>query len=167
MRFICNNDYCEMGLQSLRGNSRILSGPWVHFSAPFATGRVQRRAAFVQISAWQEIRAPTLRPEAVNLQFPLWSVAGKLRRASANKHRRGSFDSAQDGSSTPRHKALRYAIGLRGASLRGCDFFDLACSLWLESSEEHLPTGIAGVLRLRAMSRPLCDRSARRFAQSL
>ena len=46
-----------------------------------------------------------------------------------------------------------------------CDFFDLACSLWLESSEEHLPTSIAGVLRLRAISRPLCDRSARRFAQ--
>jgi hypothetical protein len=28
--------------------------------------------------------------------------------------------------------------------------------LWLESSEEHLPASIAGVLRLRAMSRPLC-----------
>jgi hypothetical protein len=49
----------------------------------------------------------------------------------------------------------------------------LACSLWLESSEEHLPTSIAGVpsagsgqaLRLRAISRPLCDRPARRFAQ--
>jgi len=37
--------------------------------------------------------------------------------------------------------------------------------LWLESSEEHLPTSIAGVLRLRAISRPLCDRSAWRFAQ--
>src|SRR5580692_4309773 len=36
---------------------------------------------------------------------------------------------------------------------------------WLESFEEHLPTSIAGVLRLRAISRPLCDRSARRFAQ--
>ena len=53
----------------------------------------------------------------------------------------------------------------RSASLGACDFFDLACSLWLESSEEHLPTSIAGVLRLRAISRPLCDRSARRFAQ--
>src|ERR1700720_3826266 len=51
------------------------------------------------------------------------------------------------------------------ASLGACDFFDLACSLWLESSEEHLPTSIAGVLRLRAISRALCDRSARRFAQ--
>ncbi len=50
-------------------------------------------------------------------------------------------------------------------SLGACDFFDLACSLWLESSEEHLPTSIAGVLRLRAISRPLCDRSAWRFAQ--
>src|SRR5580704_5112335 len=51
------------------------------------------------------------------------------------------------------------------APLGACDFFDLACSLWLESSEEYLPTSIAGVLRLRAISRPLCDRSARRFAQ--
>src|SRR5580704_9288106 len=50
-------------------------------------------------------------------------------------------------------------------TLGACDFFDLACSLWLESWEEHLPTSIAGVLRLRAISRPLCDRSARRFAQ--
>jgi hypothetical protein len=30
-------------------------------------------------------------------------------------------------------------------TLGACDFFDLACSLWLESSEEHLPTSIAGV----------------------
>src|SRR5580700_8211581 len=51
------------------------------------------------------------------------------------------------------------------APLGACDFFDLACSLWLESWEEHLPTSIAGVLRLRAISRPLCDRCARRFAQ--
>jgi hypothetical protein len=35
----------------------------------------------------------------------------------------------------------------------------------VETSEEHLPTSIAGVLRLRAKSRPLCDRFARRFAQ--
>ena len=51
------------------------------------------------------------------------------------------------------------------AALGGCDFFDFACSLWLESWEEQLLTSIAGVLRLRAISRPLCDRSARRFAQ--
>jgi hypothetical protein len=51
------------------------------------------------------------------------------------------------------------------APVGACDFFNLACSLWLESWEEHLPTSIAGVLRLRAISRPLCDRSARRFAQ--
>src|SRR5271154_3164987 len=50
-------------------------------------------------------------------------------------------------------------------SLRACDFFDLACSSWPESFEDHLPTSIAGVLRLRAISRPLCNRSARRFAQ--
>jgi hypothetical protein len=54
---------------------------------------------------------------------------------------------------------------LRYAPVGGCDFFDFACSLWLESSEGHLPTSIAGVLRLRAISRPLCDSSARRFAQ--
>ena len=36
------------------------------------------------------------------------------------------------------------------STLRACDFFDLACSSWPESLEEHLPKGIAGVLRLRA-----------------
>src|SRR4051794_29592741 len=41
-------------------------------------------------------------------------VAGKLRIASANKHRRGP--------STSRYKPLRYTTDLRGASLRGCDF---------------------------------------------
>jgi hypothetical protein len=58
----------------------------------------------------------------------------------------------------------RCEVGNPG-TVGACDFFDLACSLWLESWEEHLPTSIAGVLRLRAISRPLCDRSARRFAQ--
>src|ERR1700733_9992844 len=43
--------------------------------------------------------------------------------------------------------------------------FNLAYRSRLESLEEHLITFIAGVLRLRATSRPLCDRSARRFAQ--
>ena len=52
----------------------------------------------------------------------------------------------------------------RSASLGGCDFFNFPCSLWPESSEEHLPTSIAGVLRLRAINPLLCDRSARRFA---
>ena len=49
-------------------------------------------------------------------------------------------------------------------ALGGCDFFNFPCSLWPESSEEHLPTSIAGVLRLRAINPLLCDRSARRFA---
>jgi hypothetical protein len=44
-------------------------------------------------------------------------------------------------------------------------FFDFGCGLWLESSKEHLPMIVAEVLRLRATSRRLCDRSARRFAQ--
>src|SRR5580658_10211619 len=43
--------------------------------------------------------------------------------------------------------------------------FKFPCSLWPENPEEHLPTSIAGVLRLRAINPLLCDRSARRFAQ--
>ena len=39
------------------------------------------------------------------------------------------------------------------------------CSLRPESSRKHLIVRIAGVLRLRAVSHSLCDRSARRFAQ--
>ncbi len=53
----------------------------------------------------------------------------------------------------------------KSAALGACDFFDLACSLWLESWEEHLLTSIAGVLRLRAINLSLFGRSARRFAQ--
>jgi hypothetical protein len=34
-----------------------------------------------------------------------------------------------------------------------------------ESSQEHLPTSIAGVLRLRAIKPSVCDRTAKRFAQ--
>jgi hypothetical protein len=37
--------------------------------------------------------------------------------------------------------------------------------LWPESSQEHLPTKIAGVLRLRALRPSVRDRSAKRFAQ--
>ena len=33
----------------------------------------------------------------------------------------------------------------RSATLGGCDFFNFPCGLWPESSEEHLPTSIAGV----------------------
>src|ERR1700722_15186314 len=51
------------------------------------------------------------------------------------------------------------------ATLGGCDFLISLCSLWPESSEEHLPASIVGVLRLRAINPLLCDRSARRFAQ--
>ena len=52
-----------------------------------------------------------------------------------------SFDSAPV-------KALRSARDLPGISLRGCDFL----RLWPESSGEHLPTIIAEVLRLCAIS---------------
>src|SRR3984885_15361656 len=51
---------------------------------------------------------------------------------------------------------------LRFASVGGCDFFNF---LWPESCEEHLPVSIAGVLRLRAVSPVLSDRSSWRFAQ--
>jgi hypothetical protein len=39
------------------------------------------------------------------------------------------------------------------------------CHLRPESSQEHLPTNIAGVLRLRALNPSVWDRSAKRFAQ--
>jgi hypothetical protein len=44
-------------------------------------------------------------------------------------------------------------------------FFIFRCSLRPESSQEHLPTSIAGVLRLRAVKPSVCDRYAKRFAQ--
>jgi hypothetical protein len=49
--------------------------------------------------------------------------------------------------------------------LRVCDVFILRCSLRPESSQEHLQTRIAGVLRLRAIKLSVCDKSAKRFAQ--
>jgi hypothetical protein len=64
--------------------------------------------------------------------------------------------------------SIRYRGGQTAdpsASLGACDFFDLAFGSWPENWEGHLPTNIAGVLRLRAVSRSLCDRTARRFAQ--
>jgi hypothetical protein len=46
-------------------------------------------------------------------------------------------------------------------------FFIFRCSLRPESSQEHLPTSIAEVLRLRAIKPSVCDRYAKRFAQRL
>src|ERR1700722_15373160 len=43
--------------------------------------------------------------------------------------------------------------------------FTFRFSLRPESSQEHLPISIAGVLRLRAIKPSVCDRSAKRFAQ--
>jgi hypothetical protein len=65
------------------------------------------------------------------------------------------------------HPACPVSIGVLGPSalVGASDFFNFACSLSLENSEQHLPASIAEVLRLRAISRPLCDRSAWRFAQ--
>jgi hypothetical protein len=54
---------------------------------------------------------------------------------------------------------------LHSATVGVCDFFILLCSLRPESSQEHLQTSIAGVLRLRAIKLSVCDRSAKRFAQ--
>jgi hypothetical protein len=54
---------------------------------------------------------------------------------------------------------------LRYAPVGGCDFFDFFQVLRPESSGEHRPTTILGVLRLRARNPLLSDRSARRFAQ--
>ena len=56
------------------------------------------------------------------------------------------------GSSTPRHQGLGHAIDLLRAPLRVCDFFISRCRLRPESSQEHLPGSIAGVLRLRAIN---------------
>ena len=61
-------------------------------------------------------------------------------------------------------------LALRGrksgfATIRVCDFFIFRFSLRPESPQEHLPTSIAGVLRLRAMKPSVSDRSAKRSAQ--
>ena len=58
-------------------------------------------------------------------------------------------------------RSLHYA----NAPVGVCDFFDFFQVLWPESCEEHRPTTILGVLRLRARNPLLSDRSARRFAQ--
>src|SRR5580700_4144840 len=65
-------------------------------------------------------------------------------------------------SRSPRFKREPQIPPLRYAPVGGCDFFNF---LWPESCEEHLPISIAGVLRLRAVSPVLSDRSAKRFAQ--
>src|ERR1700685_3246784 len=44
-------------------------------------------------------------------------------------------------------------------------FFVFRCNLQPESSQEHLPTSIARVLRLRAIKPSVCEKSAKRFAQ--
>src|SRR5580700_7226566 len=68
------------------------------------------------------------------------------------------------GGSCPAEWSFSLIFRSPSTSLRGCDF-KFPCSLWPESSEEHLQTSIAGVLRLRAVNPLLCNRSARRFAQ--
>src|SRR5580704_13587075 len=70
-----------------------------------------------------------LRLEFVTFLSCVGVAARKLPRASANKHRRGP--------STPRHKALCYAIDLRSASLRMTTLFGgLQCS-WLDMQEHE------------------------------
>ncbi|MEA2542790.1 MAG: hypothetical protein QOH35_4156 [Acidobacteriaceae bacterium] len=66
----------------------------------------------------------------------------------------------------PRQAGTGRYVGVR-------DFFKFRCSLRPESSQEHLQTSIAGVLRLcsgqalrlRAIKPSVCDRSANRYAQ--
>ena len=55
-----------------------------------------------------------------------------------------------------RDSSCTASVSRRKAPVGGCDFFDFLCSLWPESSEEHLPTSIAGVLRLCAINPLLC-----------
>src|SRR5258708_3080898 len=64
---------------------------------------------------------------------------------------------------------LRVLCGRKSgfATVGVCDVLIFRCSLRPESSQEHLPTSIAGVLRLRAVNPLLGDRSVRRFAQRL
>jgi hypothetical protein len=57
------------------------------------------------------------------------------------------------------------AIQMSVAGVGGCDFFDFFQVLGPESSGEHRPTTILGVLRLRARNPLLSDRSERHFAQ--
>jgi hypothetical protein len=54
---------------------------------------------------------------------------------------------------------------LRFATIGFVGFIICRFSTRPESSQEHLPTSIAGVLRLRAIKPSVCDRSAKRFAQ--
>ena len=70
-------------------------------------------------------------------------------------------DEKRLGPATTLHGTIALSFVIPG----GCDFFNFPDSLWPESSEEHLPASIAGVLRLRAINPLLCDRSAGRFAQ--
>ncbi len=69
-------------------------------------------------------------------------------------------DEKRLGPATTLHGTIALSFVIPG----GCDFFNFPDSLWPESSEEHLPASIAGVLRLRAINPLLCDRSAGRFA---
>ena len=88
-----------------------------------------------------------LRPISANLTWRLpkseKTLVFWISKSPQSRHPERS--ASQMGPSTPRHQALGHAINLWALRFRACDFFDLACSSWPESLEEHLPTGIAGV----------------------
>jgi hypothetical protein len=112
------------------------------------------------------------RPSGPGLQTPLSHVHSCLNLPQASqvlpRHAGAKRDDKGEGGVSSKNLMLvKRTAGpsLRYAAVGACDFLILACSSWLESSEEHVLTSIAGVLRLRAISRSLCDRSARRFAQ--
>ena len=73
----------------------------VHFMRPSLTER--RTRGFVQCGVAGN--PGTLRSEAVNL-ISLVVCGRKAPKSNCQQASPGSFDSAQDGSSTPRHKAL-------------------------------------------------------------
>ena len=100
-------------------------------------------------------------------QVPPLRFHGRPGQAGMTIHLRAAALAAGGKNYRSLHDTPRGTRGDRSAALGVCDFFNFPCSLWPESSEEHLPTSIAGVLRLRAINPLLCHRSARRFAQRL
>src|ERR1700760_3905472 len=67
--------------------------------------------------------------------------------------------------SQPLRGAPHRLIPLVARSRRACDFFISGAVCGRKAPKSILPTGIAGVLRLRATKPSVCDRSAMRFAQ--
>jgi hypothetical protein len=92
---------------------------------------------------------------------------------SLTEHRNRAAQGAPPTSTIPALRSVEKLFQERSAKLQSlgsaplgvCDLFIFRCGLRPESSQEHLATSIAGVLRLRAIKPSVCDRSAKRFAQ--